>query len=50
MRKIQGYQDHRNNTAVKVTQPNAEDGDQSIDPMIQFQEHYGFLLKELSSD
>jgi transposase len=57
MRKIQGYKDHimmdeetEIITAVKVTPANAEDGDQLIDLMTQFQEHYGFLPKELSAD
>lgn len=57
MRKIQGYKDHimideetEIITAVKVTPANAEDGDQLIDLIKQFQDHYGFLPKELSAD
>ncbi|TVX97052.1 IS1182 family transposase [Paenibacillus cremeus] len=57
MRKIQGYKDHimmdeetEIITAVKVTPANAEDGDQLVDLITQFQDNYGFLPKELSAD
>lgn len=57
MRKIQGYKDHimmdeetEIITAVKVTPANAEDGDQLVDLVTQFQDNHGFLPKELSAD
>lgn len=57
MRKIQGYKDHimmdeetEIITAIKVTPANAEDGDQLIDLVTQFQHHFEFLPKELSAD
>lgn len=57
MRKIQGYKDHimmdeetEIITAVKVTPANAEDGDQLVDLVKQFQNHHGFLPNELSAD
>jgi transposase len=57
MRKIQGYKDHimideetEIITAVKVTPANAEDGDQLMDLVKQFQDNHGFLPKELSAD
>jgi transposase len=57
MRKIQGYKDHimideesEIITAVKVTPANAEDGDQLMDLVNQFQENHGSLPSELSAD
>ncbi|OXM82273.1 IS1182 family transposase [Paenibacillus rigui] len=57
MRKIQGYKDHimmdeetEIITAIKVTPANAEDGDQLVDLVTQFQDNHGFLPKELSAD
>jgi transposase len=57
MRTIQGYKDHimideetEIITAVKVTPANAEDGDQLVDLVQQFQDNHAFLPKELSAD
>ncbi|WP_408008337.1 IS1182 family transposase [Pseudalkalibacillus sp. A8] len=57
MRKIQGYKDHimideesEIITAVKVTPANAEDGDQLVDLVTQFQEKHHVLPAELSAD
>ncbi|MDQ0879190.1 IS1182 family transposase [Peribacillus sp. V2I11] len=57
MRTIQGYKDHimideksEIITAVKVTPANAEDGDQLIDLMVQFQEHHGVFPTEVAAD
>ncbi len=57
MRKIQGYKDHimidENSeliTAVKVTPANAEDGDQFIDLITQFQANHHVAPSEVSAD
>jgi transposase len=57
MRTIQGYKDHimmdeesEIITAVKVTPANAEDGDQLIDLVTQFQNNHGFVPKEIIAD
>jgi transposase len=56
-RTIQGYKDHimmdeesEIITAVKVTPANAEDGDQLIDLVTQFQDNHGTLPTEIAAD
>ena len=57
MRKIQGYKDHimidevsELITAVKVTPANAEDGDQFIDLITQFQDNHHVAPSQVSAD
>jgi transposase len=56
-RTIQGYKDHimideesELITALKVTPANAEDGDQLIDLVTQFQEDQGIMSREITAD
>lgn len=56
-RTIQGYKDHvmideesELITAVKVTPANAEDGDQLMDLVSQFQENHGSFPSQVSAD
>ena len=57
MRSIQGYKDNimideksEIITAVKVTPANAEDGDQLVELMTQFQEHHKVFPTEVAAD